>query len=56
MTKTATSALSALSKITPSSISPEPEAGLTDSVGEVTESPEVSEGVTRRSVLFLMMR
>lgn len=44
MTKTATSALSALSKITPSSISPEPEAGLTDSVGEVTESPEVSEG------------
>jgi len=43
MTKTVTSALSTLSKITPSSISQEPEAGSTDSVGVVTESPEVSE-------------
>lgn len=40
LTETATSALSALSKITPSSISPEPEAGPTDSVGEEGDSQD----------------
>ena len=43
LTKTATSALSELSKITPSSISPEPEAGPTEEAKEVTESPQVSQ-------------
>jgi len=53
LTKTATSALSELSKITPSSISPEPEAGPTEEVKVITEAPEVSEeGDSQESFIF----